>query len=235
MTEEDHATAESEPQQQHDLAVIRKRIQAFDKLVDWFIDFDPYELKLYIEEFRARHPDLTDRELANRLIGIKAAKNGLIGAAAGIPGFLAMPITIPTDLVMSWRIQINLALCIAYIYGHDIETKDRDELKTDLYMILAGDAARERLELLGVEIDSVTQKAVRRYLSREVMCEVWKQIGHHIAMTTARRSAVKLTRMIPLIGAPIGFASDYSAAKAVGAFARQYYGDDFKSGRHVYN
>jgi len=232
---EEARPAEPESQPKCELAVSKKRVEAFDKLVDWFIDFDPYELKLYVEEFRARHPDLTDRELTNRLIGIKAAKNGLVGAAAGIPGFLAMPITVPTDLVMSWKIQINLALCIAYIYGHDLETKDRDELKTDLYMILAGTAAKDHLKVLGVEIDAVTQKAVKRYVNREVMCEIWKQIGRHIALTTARRSALKLSRMVPLIGAPIGFAYDYSAAKSVGAFARQYYGDDFKSGKHVYN
>ena len=89
--------------------------------------------------------------------------------------------------------------------------------------------------MFGVEVDSVTQKAVARYVNREVMSEIWKHIGRHIAFATARRGAIKLTRMIPLIGAPIGFAYDYSAAKSVGAFARQYYGDDFKSGKYVYN
>ena len=233
MPEEIPGAVESQPT--NEPAVSKKKIEAFDKLVDWFIDFDPFELRLYVEEFRARHPDLTDRELANRLIGIKAATNGVIGAAAGIPGFLAMPITIPTDIVMSWKIQINLALCIAYIYGHDLESKDRDELKTDLYMILAGSAAKEHLKVMGVEIDAVTQRAVKRYVNRELMCEIWKHIGRHIAVTTARRSAAKLSRMVPLIGAPIGFAYDYAAAKSVGAFARQYYGSDFNSRKHAFN
>ena len=70
-----------------------KRLAAFEKLVDWFIEFDPFEVKMYVEEQRERNPDLTDDELANRIIGIKSVKNGLVGAATGVPGFLAMPIT----------------------------------------------------------------------------------------------------------------------------------------------
>ncbi len=206
--------------------VAAKRIAAFGKLVDWFIEFDPFEVKMYVEEQRHRNPDLSDDELATRIIGIKSVKNGLVGAATGVPGFLAMPITVPTDLLMSWKIQINLALCIAYIYGHDIDNKTSDELKTDIYMILAGKNAKNYLKVLGVEIDRVTKKTLKRYASREAMSEIWKHIGYHIAATTSRRSATKLTRMVPLIGAPIGFAFDYTATRSVGAFARQYYGGD---------
>ena len=208
------------------MPVAAKRVAAFEKLVDWFIEFDPFEVKMYVEEQRTRNPDLTEDQLAVRIIGIKSVKNGLVGAATGVPGFLAMPITVPTDLLMSWKIQINLALCIAYIYGHDIDNKSRDELKTDLYMILAGNGAKEHLRVLGVEIDEVTKKSLKRYVSREMLAGIWKQIGRHIAVSTGRRSATKLSRMIPLVGAPIGFAFDYTATKSVGAFAKRYYGGD---------
>ncbi|MCA9217657.1 MAG: EcsC family protein [Planctomycetales bacterium] len=200
-----------------------KRVAAFEKLVDWFIEFDPFEVKLYVEDQRERYPDLTDDELANRIIGIKSVKNGFVGAATGVPGFLAMPITVPTDLLMSWKIQINLALCIAYVYGHDIDNKSRDEIKTDIYMILAGRDAKNYLKVLGIEIDQVTKASLKRYASRELLAGIWKQIGRHIAVTTGRKSATKLSRMIPLIGAPIGFAFDYTATRTVGAFAREYY------------
>ena len=202
-----------------------KRVAAFDKLVEWFIEYDPFEIKLYVQKIRDRYPDDTDDQLATRIIGIKSVQNGLVGAATGVPGFLALPVTIPTDLIMSWKIQINLALCIAYIYGHDIDAKEADDLKTDIYMILAGKSAKNYLSILGVDIDSVTKKAIKRYVNRELLTEIWKQIGKQIALSTSRRSAVKLSRMVPLIGAPIGFAFDYAAARSVGAFAKDYYGD----------
>lgn len=225
MNENDQPKADENVKSQN--PDVNKRVAAFDKLVDWFIEYDPYEIKGYVDDFRARYPDLTDDDLATRIIGIKSLKNGLVGAATGIPGFLAMPVTIPTDMLMSWKIQINLALCVAYVYGHDIDNKDSDDLKTDIYMILAGPAAKESLSVLGVEIDNVTKKAVKRYVTRELMSEIWKRIARQIAIRTGRNTALKLSRMVPLIGAPIGFATDYSAARSVGSFARDYYNRDF--------
>ena len=225
MNENEHPTAEETDQATNSSE--NKNVAAFDKLVDWFIEYDPYEIKGYVDDFRAKNPNLSDDELASRIIGIKSLKNGLVGAATGIPGFLAMPVTIPTDLLMSWKIQINLALCVAYVYGHDIDNKDTDDLKTDIYMILAGPAAKESLSVLGVEIDTVTKKAVRRYVTRELMSEIWKKIARQIAVRTGRKTAIKLSRMVPLIGAPIGFATDYAAAKSVGSFAKEYYNRDF--------
>ena len=49
-----------------------------------------------------------------------------------------------------------MAFSIAYIYGH---TKDTTDLKTDLYLILAGDSVKEVLKQFGVEVSkNVTKK-----------------------------------------------------------------------------
>ena len=42
-----------------------------------------------------------------------------------------------------------MAFSIAYIYGH---TKETTDLKTDLYIILAGDSAKEALKRFGIEV-----------------------------------------------------------------------------------
>ena len=50
-----------------------------------------------------------------------------------------------------------MAFSIAYVYGH---TKDTTDLKTDLYLILAGDSAKEAMKRIGIEISkSVDQKS----------------------------------------------------------------------------
>ena len=72
-------------------------------------------------------------------------------------GLFVMPVTIPTDLIASWRIQATMAFSIAYIYGH---TENTTDLKTDLYLILAGDSAKEALKRLGIEISKdITKKS----------------------------------------------------------------------------
>ena len=232
MNDHEHPAPESETSVGDDSAtqvnkeeteIAEKRAQAFDKLVDWFIEFDPYEIKAYVEDLRNRYPELSDDLLSQKIIDMKAIKNGLVGAATGIPGFLALPVTIPTDLLMTWKIQINLALCIATVYGQNIDEKDPEDLKTDIYMILAGKSAKDCLRILGIEVDAVTQKSVKRYVNRELIAEIWKQIAKQIAYSATRKGASRISKLVPFIGGPIGFAFDYRATKSVGSFARAYY------------
>ncbi len=201
---------------------LRERVVAFEKLVDWFIETDPWQIKRYVEGLRERYPDATDDELARKVVSLKSIKNGLVGAATGVPGFLAFPIAIPADVIASWKIQINMAMCIAHIYGHAIDPT-KDEIKTDIFMILAGSGAKESLNLMGVEVDQVTKNAIRRYVTREVTIELWKHLGRRIIRTTGLRSMHRMSRVMPLVGAPIGFAFDYAATRSVGEAACDYY------------
>lgn len=200
-----------------------ERFVVFEKLVDWFIDSDPWQVRRYVQNMRERYPEASNDELAERVVSIKSIKNGLIGAATGVPGFLAFPIAIPADVIASWKIQINLALCIAHIYGHDINRDSSEDIKTDIFMILAGSNAQESLELMGVEVDQVTKDTVRRYITREVTIELWKHLGLRIMRMTGARSLVRFSKVVPLVGAPIGFAFDYAATRSVGEAACDYY------------
>lgn len=200
----------------------RERIVAFEKLVEWFIDTDPMQVRRYVEGLRERYPDVSDDELARKVVSLKSIKNGLVGAATGVPGFLAFPIAIPADVIASWKIQINMAMCIAHIYGHTSDPS-KDEIKTDIFMILAGSSAKASLRLMGVEIDQVTKNTIRRYVTREVTIELWKHLGRRIIRTTGLRSMRRMSRVMPLVGAPIGFAFDYAATRSIGEAACDYY------------
>ena len=200
-----------------------QRVVVFEKLVDWLIETDPWKVRRYVQSLRERYPDASDDELVEKVVSVKSVKNGLIGAATAVPGFLALPIVVPADLIASWKIQINLALCIAHIYGHEIDGHNVAKIKTDLFMILAGEEARESFEVMGVEVDQVTQETVRRYVTREIAIELWKHLGLRIMRMTGVRSFARLSKAVPLVGAPIGFVFDYSATRTVGEAAREYY------------
>lgn len=200
-----------------------QRFVVFEKLVDWFIDTDPWQVRRYVQGLRERYPEANDDELAEKVVSIKSIKNGFVGAATGVPGFLAFPIAIPADVIASWKIQINLALCIAHIYGHDIDQDKAENIKTDIFMILAGKNAHESLEVMGVEVDQVTKDTVRRYITREVTIELWKHLGLRIMRMTGVRTVARFSKVMPLVGAPIGFAFDYAATRSVGEAACDYY------------
>jgi len=148
-------------------------------------------------------------------------KNGLIGAITGLGGLITLPVSIPTDLICSWRIQASMAFSIAYVYGH---TKDTTDLKTDLYLILAGDSAKEALKKIGIEASkAITKKAVEKYITRDVMVKIWKVIGQKIITKAGEKSLTSFIKMVPLVGAPVGFTFDWVSTQTVGKFAIAYY------------
>ena len=197
---------------------------ALRRLVEWVIAADTAEVRTYVEGLRRKRPGIGPDALADRIIRGKSLRNGLVGAATGIPGFLALPLTVPTDVIVSWRIQVFMVLAVARAYGHD---EDALDLETDVYLILAGDAAKEAFKRVGIQLGKeITRRAVRRYVSREVAKRLWALLGRRIVIQAGERSLVALTKAAPLVGAPIGFAFDWVAARAVGRAAKRYYGHD---------
>lgn len=151
----------------------------------------------------------------------KTLKNGLVGAATSAGGFITLPIAVPADLIASWKIQIFMAMSIAHVYGLEPDSSD---LRTDIYLILAGDSAKEALKRVGIEVSKgVTKKAIQKYITREIMVKIWKIIPQRIITKAGEKSMTSFMRMVPLVGIPVGFAFDYLAARTVGATAIHYY------------
>ena len=124
-------------------------------------------------------------------------------------------------MVATWRIQAAMAFSVAYVYGQTMDTAD---LKTDIYIILAGNSAKEALKRLGIEAaKGLTKKAIQKYISREVMVKIWSVVGRKIITKAGEKSLTSFMKMVPLVGAPVGFAFDWVATRAVGRFAIKYY------------
>ena len=194
---------------------------SLQKVFDWVIEQDYSTIQAYVDKFREQNPDLDNDELAEKIVSRSAMKNGLLGALSGLGGLITLPVTVPADVVGSWRIQATMVLAIAYVYGHTNKTTD---LKTDLYIVLAFDAAKEALKRAGIAVGkAATRKAVQKYVTQAVMMKIWAVLGRKIISKAGEKSVANLMRMAPLVGAPIGFAFDWAAAKAVGANAIKYY------------
>lgn len=178
-------------------------------------------ISAYVLKLREQNPNITNEKLANKIVNRKSLKNGLIGAATSVGGFLTLPVTIPADLIATWRIQIYLTLTIAHVFGHSGDTTD---LKTDIFIMLAGNSAKEVLKKVGVETGKeVTKRTIKKHITREIMKKIWHYIPQKIITKGGEKSLISFSRMVPLVGAPIGFAFDYIATKAVGKTAIKYY------------
>lgn len=195
--------------------------QALIELVTSYAQSSIPAIDKYVARLRSQNVGLSDDDLAALIVRRKSMKCGLIGAATGVPGILALPATIPADLIGCWRVQIVMAVAVARVYGH---TPDSTDLKTDILLILAGDAANQVLKRVGIESGKhVTKRLVQKYVTREVMKKVWKVVPQKILTKAGEKSMFSFMKSVPLVGAPIGFAFDYPAAKTVGKVAIRYY------------
>ncbi len=205
--------------------VIAERLEelknALIGLVDYLVSTDPARIHAYVEKLQAQNPEMTRDQLAELVVSRKAIKQGLVGAIGGIGGVLSLPISVPAELVASWKIQVNMAMAIATVYGHDTS---RPEFKTDIYLIMAGDKAREHLKQLGLEVgDKLTRKALQKLLTAEVRTQIRNAIPKAIIRKTGRSTTGKLMKLVPVASAPVNFAFDYGAAKVIGKAAIHYY------------
>ena len=195
--------------------------KGLEMVIDHVISNDYVCIESYVDKLREQNKNISCDALAKKILHRKSIKNGLVGAITSLGGVIILPVSIPTDLAFSWRIQASMAFSIAYVYGH---TKDTTDLKTDLYLILAGDSAKEALKRIGIEVSkSVTKKAVQKYITRDVMVKIWKVVSQKIITKAGEKSLTSFMKMVPLAGAPVGFFFDWIATQIVGRFAMAYY------------
>lgn len=195
--------------------------RALETVMDYVISTDSVTIENYVDKLYEQNVGITCDKLAKKVLYRKSIKNGLVGAVTGIGGIITLPVAVPADIVCSWRIQASMAFSIAYIYGH---TKDTTDLKTDLYLILAGDTAKEVLKQFGIEASKgFTKKMINKYITREIMTKIWKVVGQKVITKAGEKSLTSFVKMVPLVGAPVGFAFDWTSTQIVGNFAIKYY------------
>ena len=194
---------------------------ALEKIMDLIISVNSKSITTYVNKFKEQNKNKNIDEIAKIMVKRKSFKNGLVGAIAGLGGLITLPVSVPADLIASWRIQSMMVYSIAYLYGHTSDTLD---LKTDMYIILAGDSAKEALKRVGIEVaKSITKKTVEKYINREIMKKIWKVIGQKIITKACQKSMTSFMNMVPLVGSPVGFIFDWSMCRTVGRFAIKYY------------
>lgn len=180
-------------------------------------DFSQDTVKKFIDELYLKNPKISREEICQTIINQKSIHSGLFGAVTGIGGLAVLPIALPANLYTSWKIQAATIRAIAYVYGHPPS-------KTDTFLVLFGGvySKMKALKSLGIEVAKVvTKKAVDQYITKEIGKALWKLAIREIATKLAQKALI--TKMIPLIGAPIGFSADWLTTQAVGKFAIKYY------------
>lgn len=162
---------------------------------------DPDVVQATVEKARRANPNLSDKELAQKLTRDKAIATGAMGATSSlvalVPGvgtLAALGIGVTADLVATFRLQTELVMEIAYLTGHDLSPTER----RNAVLAITG---------LGVGLDALA-----------------KRVGTKMAIEVSERYASRaVLKAIPVAGIFASAGVNVLATKIVGDRALAYF------------
>lgn len=147
------------------------------------------------DALRAKFPDKTADELVQTIIQRQSIRCGAIGAITSIGGLPTLPITLPIDMIASYRIQAGMVNFIARAYEQDTVLPKQEEMVASLVMFGSGQVT-----------DSATAAATKALTS------IATDVGSKF-----------ISKLVPFVGAVIGFGVNYATTQATGQLAASVY------------
>ena len=165
--------------------------------------------------------------MANKRILAETSKSSAASFAMGLPGGVAMGVTIPADLAQFFGMSLRLAQELSYLFGakdlwQDGEV-DNDAVRGQLVLYcgvmfgVSGAAAGVRL-LSTRMAGTLGQKVAQQALTKTVWYPIVKQVGKAVGIKVTKNTVAKgVTKAVPVIGGVISgtlnFASMMPMAK----------------------
>jgi uncharacterized protein (DUF697 family) len=170
------------------------------------------------EQYRRKYA--TTDEAVISLIRWQAAKTGATGFAAGFPGLIAIPITLPADLTSLWYVQLRMVAAIASLYGHD--PKD-DTVRTVAYISLLGSGAINVVNKIGATIGNKAATAALKRLPGHVLARVNRFIGYRLFTKFGEKGVINLVKLVPVAGGVVGGTINVVGTRVIGQTAHHLF------------
>ena len=167
-----------------------------------------------IAALRLEHPGQDEVALGRRLVASMALRAGLLGAATGMLSLVALPVGLPAGVAISLLLEAELIFALLELYGVDTEG-EQGQLK--LYALWAGAGFADAAKSVGLRAGATAVGRVLRgslpgRIIRRLNPVLWKAILRRLGLEWLPRAA----KFWPVLGAPIGFALDRAALRALG-------------------
>jgi len=167
-----------------------------------------------IAALRLEHPGQDEVALGGRLVASMALRAGLLGAATGTLSLVALPVGLPAGVAISLLLEAELIFALLELYGVDTEG-EQGQLK--LYALWAGAGFADAAKSVGLRAGATAVGRVLRgslpgRIIRRLNPVLWKAILRRLGLEWLPRAA----KFWPVLGAPIGFALDRAALRALG-------------------
>jgi hypothetical protein len=158
-----------------------------------------------------------DREDAvRRLIATHVRLAAVSGFVTGLGGAATLPVTVPASLAGLYIVAARMSAGIARLRGYDIGT---EEVRSAVLVSLLGSAGAGELKKAGVEVGRRSAAAALDRLPVLTLAEINKKVGFRLVAKAGEKGVLNLTKLVPLVGGPIGAAVDGISAKTIAGYA----------------
>lgn len=164
--------------------------------------------------------EVLDR-VADASIRYETAKVSAASAAAGLPGVLALPATVPADLAQYVAHMLRVAQKLAYLYSWpDLFSADKDDLDdatkgvlTLFFGVMFGTQSANAAvgKLAGMISEQVAKKLPQKALTHGVIYPIVKRVAASLGVRmTTETFAKSVSKAIPLVGAAVSGGLTYA-------------------------
>lgn len=113
------------------------------------LDPDAEKMQASYSKLRERYPDKTADQLVRAIIHRQSLRCGAVGALTSLGGFVTLPLALPVDMVMSYRIQGAMVNFIAKAYDYSPTLMREEQAVASLVMF-----GSRQVTTTGVEVAS---------------------------------------------------------------------------------
>ena len=186
-------------------------------LPEWFakiLEIAQRRAAARVEAVRVRFPEASRRELGERLVRSSALRAGLLGAATGTLALITLPLGLPAGIAVTLLLEAELLFALIALYGLSARGPSG---RLRLYALWAGAGFADAAKSAGLRLGA---DAVGRAIAGSLPARIIARLNPVLLRAILRRLGLgwlpRALRMWPLLGAPVGFALDRAALRALG-------------------
>jgi hypothetical protein len=138
------------------------------------------------------------------------------GGATGLGGFVTLPLTLTAGLASSYVINARMTATVAHLRGYDVHS---EEVRTVLLATLLGASGAQALQQAGLTIGNKTLLAAVKKVPGKALIDINKKVGYRLVTKAGSKGVVNLTKLVPLVGAPIGATAENVSTRSISKYA----------------
>lgn len=161
-------------------------------------------------QYLSKHTDV--QTAAKSFINYQIAKCTTSGFLTGFGGVITLPATIPANIGSVLYVQMRMIACLAYMGGY---TMKDDQTQTLVYACLAGVSIDAIIKQAGIKIGTKLTSSLIKKIPGTVLTKINQKVGFRLVTKFGTKGIINIGKMIPVIGAIVGGAFDFTETKII--------------------